>query len=111
MTLCDPVPVAARTELERLARRWQQLPLDRALAHVPAVRALAQRYADLAGQRSAHPAGPRPVDARQHREVPDLGPGSVIDQLTVTTYDLAATHPGHAARLAEELADLRRRIG
>lgn len=99
----DPVPPAARTEFERLARRWRQLPLDRALAHVPDVVALAQSYADAV----AAAAG------REGRPLPDLGPGVVIDQLVVTAYDLAAAAGGAGAgeRLVEDLAGLRRRIG
>lgn len=91
----DPVPLAARRELERLARRWQQLPLDRALQCVPAVRDLAQHFADRAGA----PGGP----------LPDLGPAVVIDQLVVTAYDLAAA--GGGGDVAQQLAALRRHIG
>lgn len=88
----DPVPPAARTELERLARRWQQLPLDRALRCVPAVRALAQRYADAIG------GGP----------LPDLGPAVALDQLVVTAYDLAAA--GQPDGLESDLTQLRRTL-
>ncbi|MDO5711306.1 MAG: hypothetical protein Q4P32_06155 [Micrococcales bacterium] len=90
------MPQQARTELERLARRWQQLPLDRALARVADVRELAQRYARAAGEQRALPA---------------LGPATVLDQLTVAAYDLAVADPGAADRLAVDLATLRRRIG
>ncbi|WP_068430636.1 hypothetical protein [Piscicoccus intestinalis] len=92
--MTDPVPPAARRELERLARRWQQLPLDRALQCVPAVREVAQRFADT---------GPHPG------ELPDLGPAVLLDQLTVTAYDLAAS--GKADILEPELTRLRRDVG
>lgn len=94
----DPVPTAARTELERLARRWQQLPLDRALAAVPAVRALAQDFADDAAP-----------TAQGDGRLPDLGPAVVMDQLVVTAYDLAQR--GRGDDLAQRLAQLRREIG
>ncbi|GAB94076.1 hypothetical protein BJY21_003405 [Kineosphaera limosa] len=101
----DPVPPAARRELERLARRWQQLPLDRALRCVPAVHALAQRFADQAVAPSL--TGDR---------LPDLGPAVVIDQLIVTTHDLAAARAATPTAeptvdIAAELAALRRDIG
>lgn len=107
MTLSDPVPQEARTELERLARRWQQLPLDRALAHVPAVRALTQRYVDL-----SWPAHATAVGADVAPRLPDLGPATVMDQLTVSVYDLVVAGPqSDQANLVTDLADLRRRIG
>lgn len=90
----DPVPPQARTELERLARRWQQLPLDRALRCVPAVREVAQRFVNQTG------AGDR---------LPDLGPAVVIDQLVVAAYDLAVADGGDG--MADRLAQLRRHIG
>ena len=101
MTFSDPVPQEARTELESLDRRWQQLPLDRALAHVPAVRALAQRYVDLAW--SAHGRGEAP-------QLPDLGPATVMDQLTVSVYDRVEADSEQAG-LVTDLAGLRRLIG
>ena len=74
-----------------MVRRWQQLPLDHALSSLPQVRRLLD---DLAG-----PGGP----------VPDLGPGVVMDQLTVLVYDACAagrdTDP-----LATRLGDLRRAL-
>lgn len=90
----DPVPPQARTELERLARRWQQLPLHRALRCAPAVREVAQGFADEVGAR---------------QRLPDLGPAAIIDQLVVTAYDLAAAGAGDG--MAEQLAALRRRVG
>lgn len=61
-----------------MVRRWQQLPLDRALLCAPTVRAL---LVDLAGE-----------DASL---LPDLGPGVLMDQLTVLVHDACtAEGPG-----------------
>lgn len=78
----SPVPGDVAAELDRAALRWQQLPLDRAVAASEGVHAL---LADLAGER-----------------VPDLGPAAVIDQLRVVVYDACAKGevPGLAGRLA-----------
>jgi hypothetical protein len=84
----SPVPQEVSDELRRVVRRWQQLPLDRALSCLPAVREVLD---DLAG-----------------RAVPDLGPAVVMDQLTVLVYDACAA--GMGDRLAERLADLRRTL-
>lgn len=69
------VPREVATELERLVRRWHQLPLDRALVHAPHVRQLLTRYAAF-----THPGTP----------VPDLGPAVLMDQLTVVIFDAYA---------------------
>jgi hypothetical protein len=87
------VPQEVSTELQRVVRRWQQLPLDRALSRVPSVRAL---LADLAGD-----------DADR---LPDLGPAVVMDQLAVLVHDACtAGGPGLDAlphRLRGLLAEL-----
>lgn len=75
-----------------MVRRWQQLPLDRALSGMPRVRLL---LADLAGA-----AGP----------VPDLGPAVVMDQLTVLVYDACESGGAAASPLAQRLADLLREL-
>lgn len=67
------------TELERVVRRWHQLPLDRALPAVPALAALVQHLADE-GQVAL---GERPAP------VPDLGPAALLDQLRVVVHDYA----------------------
>ena len=85
------MPQEVSAELQRVVRRWQQLPLDRALSCVPQVRLLLD---DLAG-----PAGP----------VPDLGPAVVMDQLTVLVYDACAAGID-ADHLATRLAGLRRAL-
>jgi hypothetical protein len=86
-----------------VVRRWQQLPLDRALSRVAPVRALVDELA---------------AAAAPGRAVPDLGPAALMDQLTVLVYDTcAATTEGGAttrhtdpAGLATRLADLRRAL-
>lgn len=84
-------------ELQRVVRRWQQLPLDRALSCVPQVRQLLD---DLAATTSPAPGfGP----------VPDLGPAVVMDQLTVLVYDACAAG-GDGHHLTSRLADLRRAL-
>ncbi|WP_151524942.1 hypothetical protein [Serinicoccus kebangsaanensis] len=64
-------------EVERVARRWEQLPLDRALGAYPRVRALVQELADETAD--AVEQTPEPV--------PDLGPAVVMDQLRVMVFD------------------------
>lgn len=84
----SPVPREVSVELERVVRRWRQLPLDHALERMPSVRLLVQSLA---------------------REwVPDLGPAVVMDQLTVIVYDECAA--GRTDGLVERLAELRRSL-
>ena len=88
-------------ELRRVVERWHPLPLDHALSRLPPVRVVVQRLADrVAGERGTSP-----------REVPDLGPAVVMDQLAVMVHDLFATRPdADAAGVAAELAGLRRSL-
>ncbi|MGB2935251.1 MAG: hypothetical protein WBB91_08240 [Nostocoides sp.] len=85
--------VVVADELTRLVRRWQQLPLDQALAFSAPVRALSQRYAAL-----VHPGLP----------LPDLGPAALPDQLTVVVYDALAAAACSPARVAADLRALLR---
>jgi hypothetical protein len=64
-------------ELQRVVERWQQLPLDQALSRMPVVRPVVQRLADAVAD----------AEGRTPTLVPDLGPGTVMDQLTVMVYD------------------------
>lgn len=82
----------AGTELERVVRRWQQLPLDRALPAVPGVAELVQELADAVAD----------AQGMERAPVPDLGPAVLMDQLRVMAYDW------RVAGLAEE--DLARRL-
>ena len=76
------------TELERVVRRWQQLPLDRALSAVPGVRDVVQGLADAVdaavGAGCAEGMGPAPWGSSS---VPDLGPAVLMDQLRVMVHD------------------------
>lgn len=80
----------ARVELDRIRRRWAELPLERADAAMPALRGL---LADLT---------PGPV-------VPDLGPAVVVDQVTVLVWDAYAAGSGDG--IPELLAEVRRTLG
>ena len=88
------------TELQRVVRRWQQLPLDHALSVAPTVRELVQSLADRVAAAEGMPCVP----------VPDLGPAVLVDQLRVMIYDhdRAGLDP---EPLAVELTALRRAIG
>jgi hypothetical protein len=92
-------------ELERVVQRWRQLPLDRALSYAGRVRLLVQSLADEVAQATGVPASP----------VPDCGPATLMDQLTVLVYDASTadlTAPsvasGRTSTLAQDLATLRR---
>ncbi|MBK6888053.1 MAG: hypothetical protein IPH03_17425 [Tetrasphaera sp.] len=89
------LPDAVSTELTRLVRRWQQLPLDQAGALWVPVRAVIEGYAAL-----LHPAIP----------VPDLGPAVLLDQLTVVVYDALLAAKVDPAAAAADLARLRRSL-
>ena len=86
------MPQEVSTELERVVRRWRELPVDRALARVPVVRALVNELAERT--------------APGH-EVPDLGPAVLLDQLRVLVHDACAAGDPPPAELERRLADLR----
>lgn len=102
--MTDPDPRAARevigTELERVVRRWQQLPLDHALSVSAQVREVVQALADRVATSTGMPWAP----------VPDLGPAVLMDQLRVMVYDHAQAGLDPVP-LAAELTALRRAIG
>jgi len=91
----DVVAPAARVELDRIRRRWAQLPVDRAQARMPVLRLL---LADLA-PRSA------PVPA----PVPDLGPAVVVDQVAVLVWDAYAAGGGDG--IPQRLTAARHELG
>ncbi len=94
-----PVSQKVSTELERVVRRWRQLPLDHALSYAGQVRALAQSLADQVAAATGAPLA----------EVPDHGPATLMDQLTVLVFDAsAAGQEGEA--LEADLASLRREL-
>lgn len=99
----DPAAIAREeigTELGRVVRRWQQLPLDHALSVSPQVRELVQAVADRVAAAEGMPSAP----------VPDLGPAVLMDQLRVMVFDhgRAGLDP---VPLAVELTALRRATG
>jgi len=83
-----------------VVRRWQQLPLDRALSCMPRVRLLIDHLASATA-----PAGAPVVT------VPDLGPAAVMDQLAVLVYDACEATSANPPELARRLGDLRRELG
>ena len=91
----DVVAPEARVELDRIRRRWAELPVDRAEARMPVLRGL---LADLA-PRSTPVAVP----------VPDLGPAVVVDQLTVLVWDAYAAEGGDG--IPQLLTEARRDLG
>jgi hypothetical protein len=89
-----------------VVQRWRELPLDRALSYAGRVRALVQSLADgVAQARGLSPA-----------VVPDCGPATLMDQLTVMVYDasvISKTSTGVTTRptpLAQDLTALRRSL-
>jgi hypothetical protein len=119
-TTRSPVPREVQTELERVVRRWRQLPLGHALSYAERVRALVQSLADSVARAPGLPV----------RAVPDCGPATLMDQLAVMVYDVSAAdlvpqvspaEPSAAAgtsistttptsTLARDLATLRREL-
>ena len=75
----DVVAPEARVELDRIRRRWAELPLERAESRMPVLRRL---LADLTPR-----SDPQPV-------VPDLGAAVVVDQLSVLVWDAYANGRG-----------------
>ncbi len=89
--IVDPVPAGIRTELERLGERWRTLPLDRALCHASALRAAAERCAELLPNTYGAPT----------ELVRDLGPACALDQLSTLAYDLCEHRARDAAHAVE----------
>jgi len=106
----SPVPQEVSTELQRVVERWRQLPLNHALSYAGRVRALVQSLADGVAEAKGVPAS----------VVPDCGPATLMDQLTVMVYDASATAATSTAvtatatamksTLADDLASLRREL-
>ncbi len=98
----DPRPCEVITELERLERRWSQLPLERAERALPTLRATLDSLTAASGR----------------DPVPDLGPGSALHQLKVLVWEacLSAARDGSARQadgirdLVTSLSDLRRAL-
>jgi hypothetical protein len=107
----SPVPQEVATELQRVVQRWHQLPLNRALSSSGGVRVLVQSLADEVAEVTGVPVS----------VVPDCGPATLMDQLTVLVYDACSASatsartstlaPTLAATLGQDLASLRRELG
>jgi hypothetical protein len=93
-----PVPEEVGAELQRVVERWGQLPLDHALSHVARVRALVQSLADRVAA----------AGGVASSVVPDLGPATLMDQLTVMVHDASAA--ALTSTLVADLARLRREL-
>lgn len=93
VTAHDVVPAAARTELDRIRRRWSELSVPRVEPADPAVRTAVEECA----ARTA-PGVP----------VPDLGPAVLAEQLAVVVWDAYAA--GRGQGLDEVLAAVRRHL-
>ncbi len=110
----DVVAPEARAELDRIRRRWGELPLGQAQARMPLLRAL---LTDLA-PRSSRPGAdhPPPKAPREPAEVgpahevvlPALGPAVVVDQLVVLVWDAYAE--GRGDGIPEALVAARRAL-
>ena len=83
----DVVPREARAELDRIRRRWTELPLAQAESRMPVLRDLVETLTT----RSVPPTTPGP---RAVPQVADLGPAVVVDQVTVLVWDAYAAGSG-----------------
>jgi len=86
------------TELRRVRRRWSELPEPVAVEHAAPVREFAQQLADAT----------RAAAGRAPLAIPDLGPATVLDQLTVMVYD--ARRAGLDEQVLRGLTQLRRSL-
>ena len=98
------VPQEVGAELQRVVERWRQLPFGQALSRAGRVRVLVQALADGVAQ----------ADGLATSVVPDLGPATLMDQLTVMVHDASAaavtSKPTVTSTLAQDLASLRREL-
>lgn len=114
----DVVPDAARRELDRIRRRWAELPLGQAEDRMPLLR---QLLVDLAPRTlprlianhppsGAAPRGPEVGGSQEVGEVvvPDLGAAVVVDQVTVLVWDAYAAGLGDG--IPELLTQARRAL-
>jgi hypothetical protein len=98
----SPVAQEVGAELQRVVGRWRQLPLDHALSYAGRVRGLVQSLADEVAAATGVRAS----------AVPDCGPATLMDQLTVMVYDAsaAAVPSSRTPTLVQTLASLRREL-
>ncbi len=94
LTPRSPVSPEVAAELERVVERWRQLPLDHAISNAGRVRALVQSLAD----------GVAEANGVAVSAVPDLGPATLMDQLTVLVYDASAAAAGTSTAVTSAAA-------
>jgi hypothetical protein len=111
----DVVAAEARVELDRIRRRWAELPLEQAQARMPLLRRLLADLASRSSPLTAEPAprwptSPAPAEGEcsQSVPVPDLGPAVVVDQLAVLVWDAYAA--GRGDGIPERLVAARRAL-
>jgi len=110
----DVVAPEARVELDRIRRRWAELPLDRAESRMPVLRRLladlTPRSFPLIADHPPRTAAERPAEVGDPQSVvPDLGPSVVVDQLSVLVWDAYAT--GRGDGIPGLLTSARRELG
>jgi len=110
----DVVAPEARVELDRIRRRWAELPIDRAESRMPVLRRLladlAPRSFPLIADHPLRTAAERPAEVGDPQSVvPDLGPSVVVDQLSVLVWDAYAT--GRGDGIPGLLTSARRELG
>ena len=105
----DVVAPEARVELDRIRRRWAELPLERAEARMPLLRRLLADLTPRSSRQLRIPTGVRPGWCDPQPVVPDLGPAVVVDQLTVLVWDAYAN--GRGDGIPELLTAARRELG
>jgi hypothetical protein len=110
----DVVAPGARVELDRIRRRWAELPIDRAESRMPVLRRLladlAPRSFPLIADHPPRTAAERPGEVGDPQSVvPDLGPAVVVDQLSVLVWDAYAT--GRGDGIPGLLTSARRELG
>ena len=110
----DVVAPEARVELDRIRRRWSELPLDRAESRMPVLRRLladlAPRSFPLIADHPPRTAAERPAEVGDPQSVvPDLGPAVVVDQVAVLVWDAYAA--GRGDGIPQLLTEVRRELG
>ncbi|RNI23966.1 hypothetical protein [Flexivirga caeni] len=85
-------------ELRRIARRWRELPEPVAVENAALLRGFAQQLADST----------REAAGRERLAIPELGPATLLDQLTVMVYD--ARRAGLDELVSRGLTELRRSL-
>lgn len=86
-------------------RVWRELPLARAEASAPSLRAMARRVAV-----TVHPDLASGGEERLAAVIPDLGPATAMDQLLVVLTEAEAAGATERGHLAGDVAALRQQV-